>query len=254
MKPPLFSKNYWNDRARKFGHTGHSEPFYYCFDQEARLCAIEKIVQEIKIKKNAALDFGCGSGDFLKLLATQFDSVIGLDVSENVIGIAKQKNKFQNVQFITGTSEIDFDLKFDLILTVTVLQSFGHSELENTLSKFANLTYKGSKIIFMEFFPSADYLIKSGEDRPDSKHWEELLFQNNFKILMKKNFYNPIVKPVKSWRVYKYHPISLILKPFKKFNFAQVVLSALAKKFIHTHNDVLLEEESPLKIYVVERI
>lgn len=248
-----YNSAYWDQRAKTVGHTGHSEPFYYCFDQQARIYAVAELLSSVNTGKNQALDFGCGSGDFLPLLTAHFRHVSAIDVSPVVLRIAKQKYEKSNVRFYTQLNELPESARPDVIVTVTVLQSFTLTMLEATLKTFNSVLAGGGKIILMEFFADSDYLQKSGLTQPSREEWEHLLTKY-FKIISIKNFYNPVVKPVKSWLHYKTHPLLLLLKPFKKFAFAQKVFSARAKKLIHRHRDVLLNEESPLKVYVVEKL
>ena len=85
-------KEFWNDRVKKYGHTGWADNFIYAYDQQARLLAVEKIVNSLTCEKTLALDFGTGSGDFANLLSKYFDKVIAFDISDTVIEIAKYEN------------------------------------------------------------------------------------------------------------------------------------------------------------------
>lgn len=246
-----FDTAYWNERAEKHGHTGHSEPFYYCFDQQARIYAVEQLLNELETGKGECLDFGCGSGEFLSLLSKRFKTVTAFDTSRHVLSIARKNQKQPNVFFINDIYGLQ-GKKIDFLLSVTVLQYFPLSELQSTLGMLNHLLSPGGKAIFMEFFPSKEFLPRSGTMGVSEGEWENCLALNNFKILHRKNFYNPVVRPVTSWRCYKLHPVLLLLKPFKRLTFVRSLYSRVAKKLIHRYQDVLLAEESPLKIYLVE--
>jgi len=103
MKETNEIKEFWNNRIRKYGHTGWADSLIYAYDQQARLIAIGEILNSLTCNKSVALDFGTGSGDFANLLSKQFDKVIAFDISDVVVEIAKRKyGKAENIQFYCG--------------------------------------------------------------------------------------------------------------------------------------------------------
>lgn len=52
--------NFWNDRVKKYGHTGWGDKVIYAYDQQARLITIETILNSLTCNKSVALDFGTG--------------------------------------------------------------------------------------------------------------------------------------------------------------------------------------------------
>lgn len=78
------------------------------------------------LKRDRALDFGCGVGRLSLPLATEFDDVVGLDISESMLVEARANA----AEF--GTSNVEFALAddnlsnapgtFDFVLTYIVLQ------------------------------------------------------------------------------------------------------------------------------------
>jgi SAM-dependent methyltransferase len=67
---------------------------------------LKRYIRKYGNKENAAIDFGCGVGKALPLLAPFFREIIGLDVSKNCIAIAK-KSPYKNVRF----KEVDLAAK-----------------------------------------------------------------------------------------------------------------------------------------------
>ncbi len=59
---------------------------------------LKKYIRKYANKENAAIDFGCGVGKALPLLAPFFKEIIGIDVSKKCIAIAKN-SPFKNVSF-----------------------------------------------------------------------------------------------------------------------------------------------------------
>ena len=76
-------------------------------------------------KNASALDFGCGIGRLSRALATRFDEVLGIDISERMVEQARELNgSFTNCRFIVvdeGPQALP-DERFDLIYTRIVLQ------------------------------------------------------------------------------------------------------------------------------------
>ena len=59
---------------------------------------LKKYIRKYASKENTAIDFGCGVGKALPLLAPFFKEIIGVDVSKKCIAIAKSA-PFKNVTF-----------------------------------------------------------------------------------------------------------------------------------------------------------
>ena len=70
------SKDFWNGRVKKYGHTGWADIFIYAYDQQARLRVIENILKQLEFNKSLAFDFGTGTGDFANLLLGYFEKEI----------------------------------------------------------------------------------------------------------------------------------------------------------------------------------
>lgn len=76
---------------------------------------------------NSILDLGCGTGNFLKIVEKSFDRAVGIDLSPEMIKIARKncKKAFLKVESVT---DFDFDEKFDVITCnfdmINHLQSF----------------------------------------------------------------------------------------------------------------------------------
>src|SRR4051812_3804890 len=200
----MFTKDYWNERALKYGHTGHAEPFYYCFDQEARKFAIREVIRETAFQqKNKALDFGCGSGDFIPLLLESFQSVSGFDISETVI--EKAKPRFAgttNVTLSHAFKTIEAKGPYDLALSVTVLQNLSKQELQTTLQLlYANLN-NGAHLVCLDAFLSTEKKREQNMDKATTDEWLQCLTAEGFKLQASRAFYNPVMFPTRSWKLY----------------------------------------------------
>lgn len=249
----MFDKSYWNERAETYGHTGHAEPFYYCFDQQARLQAIETLIRRAGISKEQALDFGCGSGDFTDLLSRYFKTTCAYDISDVMIRQVKQRFPQSAVVASDTLEDVLAGRRFDLLLSVTVLQTFRAEELDQALALLsAHLSEKGL-FIAMEFFTTAALNRQLGESKATAEEWRELLTKHGLKIASLPGFINPHLAPSKSWDSYNNNLFLKSLKPFKRYAFAQAQFIRSAKKILNHYKDTLPETGSPLHFYTLQK-
>lgn len=130
------SKEFFNSVASKWDQM--------CNHDDIKL---RKIMELSSIKNNAKiLDVGTGTGILISyLLEKRPSKVIGLDISENMIGVAKEKYNDDRVEFVIKDI-MDFNDKgFDYIFIYSAYPHFKNKEvLFNHLSDILNV---GGKII-----------------------------------------------------------------------------------------------------------
>jgi SAM-dependent methyltransferase len=147
------TKEFWNKRFKFYGHTGWSDELIYKYDQSIRVRKISSLLRNVKLK--TALDLGCGTGDFTKLLSSLGGkiSVIGVDISDVTIESNRNKNKNEGV-FFTAKGLLDYDItpnEFDIIICITVLQHITvKSELIQLLKSIRRGLTEGGSFIFLE--------------------------------------------------------------------------------------------------------
>ncbi len=92
----------------------------------------------IKQKKNPALlDLGCGTGEHLSLLVKQGIRCTGIDISEDMLSMARERFP-GSIEFIRSSmSDIDYDNAFDMV--ISLFGSFDYlvhdAEIESMLRK-----------------------------------------------------------------------------------------------------------------------
>ena len=77
----------------------------------------ESLVDNVlKIMPNCSsvLDLGCGTGNFLKKIEKFVERTVGIDISENMIEIAKKNCKHSDL-YVQSVLSFNFNKKFDLI-------------------------------------------------------------------------------------------------------------------------------------------
>lgn len=100
-------------------------------------------------QKGAALDIGCGSGILAFELAKHYDTVIGIDISEEMLAIAQAKRAASNIQYLCmDAAQLTLDRKFDLIVSSATLHHL--QNLPSTLQAIKNLLNPGGKIVLQD--------------------------------------------------------------------------------------------------------
>jgi ubiquinone/menaquinone biosynthesis C-methylase UbiE len=108
---------------------------------------LKKMLPDFKGRR--VLDLGCGFGWHCRFAAQDgAKSVIGVDISQNMLNEARNKTKAENIQYICmPIEEIDFpDNSFDVIvssLALHYIQSF-----EDILSKISKCISNGGVFVF----------------------------------------------------------------------------------------------------------
>ena len=103
---------------------------------------------------SSILDIGCGTGGYTKLLRKKFHDarIVAVDISPEMIDIAKKKLHGRDIEFIVEDAEkIDFNEGFDLISSNSSFQWF--ENLEHALSKYRDMLREKGIISFSTFGP-----------------------------------------------------------------------------------------------------
>lgn len=122
----------------------------------------ERLLQTIKkeIENKCVLDLGCGEGYITRKIAKTAKKIIGIDLSQDMIDIANQTNKYNNVSYLILDIKNIEQIKetFDVIVISLVLHYFTHGELKTVSKKIAKLLRPGGKIYILGI--NTDELIK----------------------------------------------------------------------------------------------
>jgi len=115
------------------------------------------------INRGKALDFGCGFGKMTNPLCEIFKRVIGIDISEDVIRVAKNINQFPTKceYYNNKNGRISFgDNIFDLILCFNILHMLELKDVEICLSDcFRSINKQGVVILNIGNQKNIDYII-----------------------------------------------------------------------------------------------
>jgi 2-polyprenyl-3-methyl-5-hydroxy-6-metoxy-1,4-benzoquinol methylase len=102
----------------------------------------------------AALDVGCGTGTFSRLLAERAGRVVALDLSPRMIEVAKERSKqYANIEFevADATEWVPGSEQFDCVVSIAMLH---HVAAEEMLVKMAGLLRDGGTLAILDLCES----------------------------------------------------------------------------------------------------
>ncbi|MFD9961902.1 class I SAM-dependent methyltransferase [Amycolatopsis sp. NPDC058986] len=98
-----------------------------------------------------AIDVGCGGGNNCRLLADRYDEVVGVDISQKMLDIAKTKPSRVPVRY-KCCSAIDLtpdrDGVFDLVMSVNAVFHMGSADV--VLPRLRNLVAPGGRLVIID--------------------------------------------------------------------------------------------------------
>ncbi|HEX8250558.1 MAG TPA: class I SAM-dependent methyltransferase [Pyrinomonadaceae bacterium] len=142
-----------------------------------------RLINQIPARCRHILEIGCGTGEFSRLLAGRAERVLALDLSPQMIRLARERSKlYPNIDFVEGdamTYQLP-DNQFDCIATLTTLHHLPTAAVLRKIKKalkpggiFICLDlYRRSKPTDLLFdvaaFPASLFLrlLKTGKPRP----------------------------------------------------------------------------------------
>lgn len=104
------------------------------------------------------LEIGCGTGKFTRLLAGRAEKVLALDLSPEMIRLARERSQlYQNIEFVRA-DVITYPLpdnQFDCIASLTTLH---HLPFEDILKKIAKALKPGGIFICLDLYQRSDLI------------------------------------------------------------------------------------------------
>ncbi len=137
--------NVWENLAHKYNNLWVQK---YSLGPTRR--EVLKIVEPLLEKNNnlKILDIGCGTGQLIHEIYDKCNSIdyLGIDVAQNMIEVAKESNKADNLKFkVIPIEEFDSDEKFDLIICTHAFPYF--PEKAKVVNKMAKLCKDDGNVI-----------------------------------------------------------------------------------------------------------
>lgn len=146
----------------------------------------EYLLSRIPQRCGRVLEIGCGTGEFSRLLAERAERVLAVDLSPQMIRLARERSKLQtNVEFV----EADVmsyqlpDVEFDCVATLTTLH---HMPLESVLRRVRKALRPGGVFVCLDLYRRSELsdwlfdgvayptnfllrLLKTGRTRPPKR-------------------------------------------------------------------------------------
>ena len=164
--PAAFFPDYWEKRARRFAGEGAGLAAVCSFGMPSFYNLAIDLCQRLALRRwlkaspgTRVLDVGCGVGRWSRLLASRGAQVTGIDLSPTMIEEARRRvNNSQGpgkcyfaVQDLTT---LQIGKKFDLVLSVTVLQHILDSDaLRNALRRMVEHLDRHGVMVLLEAAP-----------------------------------------------------------------------------------------------------
>jgi ubiquinone/menaquinone biosynthesis C-methylase UbiE len=97
-----------------------------------------------------ALDFGCGMGRMANALAQYYGSVVGVDISDEMLRLARENSQVGNIQFVQalGPPIKEPDGSFELVYSSIVIQHIAPPFNQATISDLFRLCAPGGYVLF----------------------------------------------------------------------------------------------------------
>ncbi len=123
------------------------------------------IFKKYKVKPDIGIDFGCGIGRHTFPLTKYFQTVIGVDVSHNMLKQANtfaQEKNIPNTQFIQNDEFFEYNKPVDFIYSVNVFQHLEDLEqIKKILDHMAHLLHGYAYLHFDTRPPNGVYHLKN---------------------------------------------------------------------------------------------
>lgn len=113
------------------------------FNEMLEMPSTKRLLGDARNKK--VLDFGCGTGIYLKLLTKRGAKVKGFDISKKMLEIAKKENPKLDLRFGSGY-KIPFKEKFDIVLASLVIDYL--KDWDRVFKQVNRVLKKGGYFIF----------------------------------------------------------------------------------------------------------
>jgi SAM-dependent methyltransferase len=195
---------FWKSRFARFGHTGWADPVVYSFDQLERLGLIKSAISIQPIRdRGRALDFGCGSGDFSRLLLSMGFTVCGYDP------FVQPRIRSARFNYVSTYDQIPQGHIGALALTVTALDHIlGEDDVRHALASIRGWLRDDGVLLMLE------YALDSPADRDNLRsrsdyqafrtlsRWKDLLDETSFRILDVVGVPHPVLCPSKGYKKY----------------------------------------------------
>lgn len=151
---------FFENRATKYNEKNpYSVTMYQDNNPELAMIMNKKekniLYPKLHLSKNSkVLDIACGIGRWADAITDDIDEYLGVDFSEELINIAKNRNKKTNYNFLVGDlkniEQITYPKKYNVILMIGILMYLNDEDLTEILEKISTVCDSNSLICIRE--------------------------------------------------------------------------------------------------------
>ncbi len=116
------------------------------------------LLRQLPVHLELALDVGCGTGEFARLLAARAGRVLALDLAPQMITIARERSTaFPNIEYrVANVTKSELPTAaFDCVATIATLH---HLPLAETLQQLATAVRPGGTLLLLDLYNAASPL------------------------------------------------------------------------------------------------
>lgn len=244
---------FWSTRARKYGHTGWTNQAIYHYDQTLRIKLVRDTVEQLNLSPGSkCLDYGCGTGDFTRMLSGMGLIVLGYDLSDAVIDVAKSQGVPPNSRYTTDTDDLATHGPYGLVLAVTVFQHIlDGASLQATIQHVAQCMQDGGHLILIESSLQRSHQSAHVQGRTAAA-WQDAFRSSGLRLSFTKSLYHPTLQPTPSFKAYSARPLVRALRVATHFRLplANRWLRQIASRAVEADSDYFVEGNSPVILMV----
>ena len=122
--------------------------------EKMQTAIIEKLPKDLKGTR--ILDAGCGTGVLSRMLDEKGAEVVGVDISEKLIEVAKNRSSLnKNIEYFAGDMKEQSFGNFDYIIA---MDSLIHYSTEDVISSIADFSSRANNSVLFTVIPSTFFL------------------------------------------------------------------------------------------------
>jgi SAM-dependent methyltransferase len=137
------------------------------------------LLKQLPPQHQIALDIGCGTGEFSRLLSKHFERVVAIDLSPKMIEVAKQRSRqFSNIDFqVADVLKWEpIAEQFDAIVSIATLH---HLPVESLLPNLKAALKPGGRLIILDLLEHESWRDKLSDFVAVPLSWLFQAFKNS---------------------------------------------------------------------------
>ena len=142
--------------------------------EKMQFAIMEKLPQDLRGMR--ILDAGCGTGTLSRMLDERGAEVVGVDISDKLIDVAKNRSAtYKNIEYFAGDMKEQSFGNFDYIIA---MDSLIHYSLEDAISSIAEFSKRANNSVLFTIIPSTFVLrtkLQLGKYFPKSERSPEVV-------------------------------------------------------------------------------